>query len=87
MAKKAATRKKKAKKGDSEGQASNDLWQTMNDKLGTDKPLPYRMNGTYTVDSALEHPKFGLGYVIMSGPEKIEVAFQDQNRFLVQNRK
>lgn len=90
MAKKATSTaaKKPRKKKAVEGAApeTNAVWTELSDKLGAEKPLPYRMTSSYTVNNVIEHPKFGIGYVIMSVPGKIDVAFQDTNRALVHNR-
>jgi hypothetical protein len=91
MAKKAAAKtavKKPRKKKSEEGAAveANAIWMELSEKLGADKPQPYRMNSTYTVNTLIEHPKFGLGYVISALPGRIDVAFRDANRALVHSR-
>ncbi|MEK6555911.1 MAG: hypothetical protein AABZ31_11755, partial [Bdellovibrionota bacterium] len=76
---------KKAKKD--VAPTGNDSYLKAKEKLGEGKPRPYRMADAYAVDMLIAHPKFGEGYVITSLAEKIEVAFEDANRALVQNRK
>jgi hypothetical protein len=92
MAKKKATGTTKAKKprkkkasASSEPQV-NAAWTEMTEKVGAGSAQPYRMTNTYAVNAVIEHPKFGVGYVVISMPGKIDVAFQDSNRSLVQNR-
>lgn len=80
--KKKATRRKKAS---SDG--INQLFKELSEKLTGLSPMPYRMTSEYTVNVLIEHPKFGQGYVFAVAPAKIDVAFQDSNRALVQNRK
>jgi hypothetical protein len=83
MAKKPA--KPRAKKN---AQAThNDVFAKLKEKLGSAKARPYRMGESFPIDCAIEHPKFGVGFVFSSAGQKIEVAFEDTNRALVQNRK
>ncbi len=84
MAKKPA--KPRAKKK-TEGSAGNDVFAKLKEKLGNAKARPYRMAESFPIDCAIEHPKFGVGFVFSSAGQKIEVAFEDTNRALVQNRK
>jgi hypothetical protein len=84
MAKKAASPRKKKEKSESTG---NDVFAKMKEKAGSGKARPYRMADTYAPEMMIEHPKFGVGFVITSVQDKIEVAFEDTNRALVQNRK
>jgi hypothetical protein len=66
---------------------ANEAFLKLKEKLGGSKAKPYRMADAYSVDMVIEHPKFGTGFVVTSLGEKIEVAFEDANRALVQNRK
>jgi hypothetical protein len=84
MAKKPA--KPRAKKNAS-ASTGNDVFAKLKEKLGGAKTRPYRMTEVFPIDCAIEHPKFGVGYVFSSVGQKIEVAFEDTNRALVQNRK
>lgn len=78
---------KKRTKGPSAEEVQNARFKELADKIGEAKPQPYRMTNVYTVDTVIEHPKFGVGFVTLSLPDKIEVVFQDVNRHLVQGRK
>lgn len=84
MAKKAGTKRTKK---DASSSTGNDVFVKLKEKFGNAKARPYRMAETFPVDCAIEHPKFGLGFVYTSAGQKIEVAFVDANRALVQNRK
>ena len=75
------------KKQEAAIEAQNTLFKELSEKMGQVKAQPYRMASIYPVDSVIEHPKFGLGFVSVSWPDKIEVVFQDVNRHLVQGRK
>ena len=57
----------------------------LRDKNG-DKPKPYSMKAEFEVGTVLEHPKFGLGFVILSSGAAIQVVFEDEERSLVHNR-
>lgn len=47
------------------------------------KPRPYRISEKFEKDAAVEHPKFGVGYVVNVGDQRIEVVFEDATRVLV----
>jgi hypothetical protein len=50
------------------------------------KPRPYNMKTGFEVGSVLDHPKFGLGFVILATGQAIQVVFEDEERSLVHNR-
>lgn len=52
----------------------------------TDKPKPYNMKTVFEVGACLDHPKFGLGFVILCTGQAIQVVFEDEERSLVHNR-
>ncbi len=52
----------------------------------SEKPRPYNMRGDFEVGSVVEHPKFGLGFVILATGQSIQVVFEDEERSLVHNR-
>jgi len=83
-AKKASTRKPKAQVA---LEAQNTRYRELSEKVGESKVQPYRMTNIYTIDTKIEHPKFGVGFVVASLPDKIEVVFEDSARHLVQGRK
>ncbi len=87
MAKKAAAKKKTTKRAKSSDGDVNQLFKELSEKFTEATPQPYRMTSEYSVNILIEHPKFGLGFVFASAPQKIDVAFKDANRSLVQNRK
>lgn len=58
------------------------------EKINTlEKILPYSIKESFHVNVGIDHPKFGRGIVIESSTQKISVAFQDQVRELIHNRK
>lgn len=48
--------------------------------------VKYDMKTLFETNQKLNHPKFGVGVIRMSLPDKIEVVFQDEVRNLVHNR-
>jgi hypothetical protein len=57
----------------------------LRDKNG-EKPRAYNMKTEFEVGTVLEHPKFGLGFVILATGQAIQVVFEDEERSLVHNR-
>lgn len=78
---KAAAKRAATKKADHSA-----LWNELKTQIGTDNVVNYNMKMKYAMAAAIEHPKFGLGFVTNSFHDKIEVAFQEGGRFLVHNR-
>lgn len=62
------------------------IWNDLKTQIGVDRILPYNMRTRYTLANAIEHPKFGLGFVTNATNEKIDVVFQEGGRALVHNR-
>lgn len=62
------------------------LWNELKAQIGVDNIISYDMTKKFSMAAAIEHPKFGLGFVTNSFHDKIEVAFQEGGRFLVHNR-
>ena len=62
------------------------VWEQLKSEIGEEEVVPYNMKTRFLADSAIKHPKFGLGFVKMATSEKIEVAFQEGERSLVHNR-
>lgn len=62
------------------------LFHELRDKIGVEKIQPYNMRSKFNLATAIQHPKFGLGFVTSASPEKIEVAFEEGGRALVHNR-
>ena len=81
-AKKAASpRKKSAPVVD-----TSKVWNEMREKFGDENIVNYTMKTKFVLNSAVQHPKFGLGFVTLVTNEKIDVAFQEGLRSLVHNR-
>ena len=60
-------------------------WTQLRDN-NSEKPTAYNMKKAFEVGTTLEHPKFGLGFVINSNGQAIQVVFEDEERSLVHNR-
>lgn len=62
------------------------VWNELKSQIGVDHILPYNMKSKYALANAINHPKFGVGFVTNATSEKIDVAFQEGGRSLVHNR-
>lgn len=62
------------------------VWSDLKSQIGTDGILPYNMKTKFNLANAIQHPKFGVGFVTSATAEKIEVVFQEGGRALVHNR-
>jgi len=80
-AKKAGGVKKTAKKLDMAAE-----WTKMKDQIGLEKLQPYNMKTKFSNSVAIEHPKFGIGFISTATNEKIDVTFQEAKISLVHNR-
>jgi hypothetical protein len=46
----------------------------------------YSMKAKFAMNQVIKHPKFGMGVIKSSLPDKVEVMFEDEVRTLVHNR-
>jgi len=53
---------------------------------GTGAAQPYTPRETFAVDALINHPTFGLGFVLTVRDEKIDVAFKGMQKTLVHGR-
>lgn len=60
-------------------------WNELKEKSDS-KPTPYTMKNSFEVGTVVEHPKFGLGFVIMATGQAVQIVFEDSERSLVHNR-
>ena len=60
-------------------------WTQLRESV-SDKPISYNMKKEFEVGAALDHPKFGLGFVVNANGQAIQVLFEDEERSLVHNR-
>ena len=61
-------------------------WSKMKDQIGLEKLQPYNMKTKFSNSVAIEHPKFGIGFISLVTNEKIDVTFQEARISLVHNR-
>ncbi len=54
--------------------------------IGTEGTVPYSMKSKFDEKAAIDHSKFGLGFVTESTALKVQVVFEDATRELVHNR-
>ena len=62
------------------------IWSDLKSQIGDDNAAPYSMKSKFELANAIQHPKFGIGFVTNATKEKVDVAFQDGTRALVHNR-
>ena len=60
-------------------------WTELREKNGSNVS-PYNMRNAFEVGATVEHPKFGLGFVVQQTGQSIQVIFEDAERSLVHNR-
>lgn len=80
--KKTATRKKRV----TAEEAHKKEFDEIRVRVGIDDVQKYNMKEKFDSDSAIDHPKFGVGFITAALPDKIEVCFEDSQRILVHNR-
>jgi hypothetical protein len=61
-------------------------WENLKEEIGVDTVQPYKMTTNFKAKTAINHPKFGIGFVTSSLPQKIEVVFEQGPVALVHNR-
>ena len=61
-------------------------WDEVKDMVNEGEKRPYNMKISFSKDMTIDHPKFGLGVVISTQAQSIEVVFPDGSRSLVHNR-
>lgn len=79
-AKSGLTRKSASEKG------STHTWMSLKEKYSGDQAQPYSMKMKFELNSAISHPKFGLGFIVASTSQSIDVQFEESFRSLVHNR-
>jgi hypothetical protein len=65
---------------------SGPSWEELQQKLGGNTRQAYSIKAKYSTNVAIEHPKFGLGFVVSASGDRIEAMFQDGVRTLVHAR-
>lgn len=61
-------------------------WQKLKENAGELQPLPYKISTSFRANQTIEHPKFGLGFVLkVIDDNKIQVFFQNDIKVLVMN--
>lgn len=67
--------------------ANLELWTSMKKKHGGKASKPYRISEKFEKDGIVEHPKFGLGFVVQCTDNRIETVFEEGLKILVHNHK
>lgn len=84
----AGGKKKTAKKTKKRSKKTKEerVWNRAMAKADPDNPVDYEMSGSFSESDVIQHNTFGLGVVTkVISEQKINVAFQDGSRTLVQN--
>jgi transcription elongation factor Elf1 len=82
-----APRKASSKKKDGKSASpAHPSWTTLNETIGAGEANNYKMSDYFKLNTGIQHPKFGLGYVVFESPSRIDVVFEDAVRSLVHNR-
>jgi hypothetical protein len=76
----------KTKKDGKAGQMATPPWATLKEQLASTTAQAYKMGDFYKINTPIQHPKFGLGFIVLSTPQRIDVVFEDGQRSLVHNR-
>ena len=76
---------KKAKAAESRKSAHSKEYSDLVASAGSDAAA-YSMKAKFALNQKIKHPKFGLGVIKSSFPDKVEVVFEDEVRVLVHNR-
>ena len=61
-------------------------WLARKNSSQQESATPYSMKSSYELNTVIEHPRFGTGFVTAVMPHKIQVTFEDQVLFLVHAR-
>lgn len=64
----------------------NKQYASLRGQIGSGKVQPYGMRSSFSVADAIQHPKYGLGFVTLATADRIEVAFETGVLPLVHNR-
>jgi len=87
LSKPKAARKASSKKKDGKAASpAHPTWETLNEQIGTKEATSYKMGDYFKLNTAIQHPKFGVGFVVFESPARIDVVFEDAVRSLVHNR-
>ena len=62
------------------------MWNDLKTQIGVEKIVSYNMKTKFGLANAINHPKFGIGFVTAATNEKIDVVFSEGSRALVHNR-
>ena len=61
-------------------------FELLAEKFKGKKPVRYSMSGSFKANDVIDHDTFGIGIVISTSDNKMDVIFSDKLRILVCNR-
>lgn len=76
-----------AKKASASARSHTGQYEIFNTNKMAIEATPYSIKGSFKESQKLNHAKFGIGFVVKTYDEKIDVIFVDEIRTLMQNRK
>lgn len=79
-------KKKPAAKGKKTRVTVGSRWEQVQSHIKQSEKQPYSMKTTFALHTTIDHPKFGIGVVMSTLPQSMEVVFEDGTRSLVHNR-
>ncbi len=80
------TKKKAVKKAVKKDTTKKASWVSLKESADISKAKPYNMKAAFGDKEIINHPKFGIGFVVSANGSAIEVQFEDTARSLVHNR-
>lgn len=75
-----------AKKAAASARSHTGQYEIFNTNRMADEATPYSIKGSFKETQKLNHPKFGIGFVVKAYNDKVDVIFTDEVRTLMHNR-
>jgi hypothetical protein len=76
-----------AKKAAASARSHTGQFEIYNTNKMAEEATPYSIKGSFAETQKLNHPKFGVGFVVKTYNDKVDVIFSDEVRTLMHNRK
>jgi len=80
-----ATRPAASRSTKTQGPSDEAIWEEAIKPHDPDRAVPYRMDGSFQLNSLLTHPTFGIGLVAVRQAGKVEVIFKSGRKLLRAN--
>lgn len=76
-----------AKKAANAARSHSSQYEILNQNKMADDPIPYSMKTVFKDHQKVNHPKFGIGFVLKTDKDRMDIIFSDEVRTLMQARK